>query len=87
VAGWARWAIAKGLEACQKLLPSSQERFRFGGAPTLADVCLVPQLFNARRFGVDLGPSNDSVRRKPPPKRFLLSSLRRRIVDWTLNRI
>ena len=56
VAGWARWVIADGLEACQKLLPSAQEPFCFGDSPTLADVCLVPQLFNARRFGVDLAP-------------------------------
>jgi maleylpyruvate isomerase len=28
--------------------------FCFGAQPTLADICLVPQLFNARRFGVDV---------------------------------
>ena len=28
--------------------------FCFGDAPTLADLCLVPQLANARRFGVDV---------------------------------
>ena len=28
--------------------------FCFGAAPGLADLCLVPQLYNARRFGVDL---------------------------------
>ena len=27
-----------------------------GETPTIADVCLVPQLYNARRFGLDLGP-------------------------------
>jgi maleylpyruvate isomerase len=30
--------------------------FAFGESPTLADVCVVPQVFNARRFGVDLAP-------------------------------
>jgi maleylpyruvate isomerase len=55
VTAWARWVTAEGLEACQKLLASSPGPFCFGGRPTLADVCLVPQLFNARRFGVDLG--------------------------------
>ncbi len=30
--------------------------FAFGHAPTLADVCLVPQMYNARRFEVDLSP-------------------------------
>jgi glutathione S-transferase len=29
-------------------------RFLFGDAPTLADVCLVPQMYNARRFAVPL---------------------------------
>jgi glutathione S-transferase len=29
-------------------------KFLFGGAPTGADVCLVPQLYNARRFNVPL---------------------------------
>lgn len=56
VAGWARWVIADGLEACQKLLPASPARFCFGDWPTLADICLAPQLYNARRFGVDLAP-------------------------------
>ena len=28
--------------------------FSFGDAPTLADICLIPQLYNARRFGVRL---------------------------------
>jgi maleylpyruvate isomerase len=28
--------------------------FCFGATPTLADICLVPQLVNARRFGCDL---------------------------------
>ena len=54
VTGWARSVIAEGLEACQRLIAPSQGPFCFGGSPTLADVCLVPQLYNARRFGVDL---------------------------------
>jgi maleylpyruvate isomerase len=29
-------------------------RFCHGNTPTLADICLVPQVFNARRFAVDL---------------------------------
>ena len=33
-----------------------QQRFCFGDAPTLADVCLVPQMYNARRFRVDVTP-------------------------------
>ncbi|XLM22440.1 maleylacetoacetate isomerase, partial [Chromobacterium piscinae] len=33
-----------------------------GDAPTLADVCLLPQVFSARRFGVDLAPYPTIVR-------------------------
>ncbi len=33
---------------------AGQQRFCFGEAPTLADVCLVPQMYNARRFNVDV---------------------------------
>lgn len=54
VTGWARWVIGDGLAACQALLAGASGPFCFGPAPTLADICLVPQLFNARRFGVEL---------------------------------
>ena len=54
VTGWAQWVIGDGLAACELLLAGSAGPFCFGTAPTLADVCLVPQLFNARRFGVML---------------------------------
>ena len=33
-----------------------QQRFCLGNTPTLADVCLVPQMYNARRFSVDVAP-------------------------------
>ena len=62
VTGWAREVIAEGLGACEALLagrPRSGAQdgpFCFGAAPTLADICLVPQMSNARRFGVDLTP-------------------------------
>jgi len=54
VMGWARWIIADGLAACEALLSKAAGPFCFGSAPTLADLCLVPQLYNARRFGTDL---------------------------------
>ncbi len=54
VTGWAREVIADGLVACQAALVPDDGPFCFGAAPTLADLCLVPQLFNARRFSVDL---------------------------------
>jgi maleylpyruvate isomerase len=54
VTGWAAWANREGLSACEELIAGEAGPFCFGAAPTLADLCLVPQLANARRFGVDL---------------------------------
>lgn len=55
VAEWARDIIDEGLQACDALLARTPAHpFCFGDQPTLADLCLVPQLGNARRFGVDL---------------------------------
>ncbi len=48
---WAREIVAEGFAACEALAPPG-EGFLFGPAPTLAEICLVPQLGNARRFGV-----------------------------------
>jgi maleylpyruvate isomerase len=54
VTEWAAWANREGLAACETLIANEPGPFCFGAAPTLADLCLVPQLANARRFGVDL---------------------------------
>lgn len=54
VNAWARSAIEDGLAACDTLIAGTDTAFCFGDAPSLADICLVPQLVNARRFGVDL---------------------------------
>ena len=55
VTGWAAWANREGLAACEALIAGEPGPFCFGAAPTMADLCLVPQLANARRFGVDVG--------------------------------
>jgi maleylpyruvate isomerase len=54
VTGWAAWANREGLAACEALLADESGPFCFGATPTMADLCLVPQLANARRFGVDV---------------------------------
>jgi maleylpyruvate isomerase len=51
---WARDTIEEGLAAFEALLPAHDGAFCFGDAPGLADICLIPQLVNARRFGVAL---------------------------------
>jgi maleylpyruvate isomerase len=53
---WAGHWIALGLLALEQLVLAVPKRgkFCFGDAPSLADIFLVPQLYNARRFGCDL---------------------------------
>jgi maleylpyruvate isomerase len=53
---WAQHWIALGLAALEQIVLAAPKpgKFCFGDAPTLADLCLVPQLGNARRFGCDL---------------------------------
>jgi maleylacetoacetate isomerase len=48
---WYRHWIATGFDALEKLLADGKTgRFSHGDTPTLADICLVPQVFNAKRF-------------------------------------
>ena len=54
VTEWAAWTNREGLSACEALVAHEAGPFCFGDTPSLADLCLVPQLGNARRFGVDL---------------------------------
>lgn len=49
----AHW-IGRGLAACEAMIAGGTGPFCFGEAPTIADCVLVPQLYNARRFGIDL---------------------------------
>jgi maleylpyruvate isomerase len=55
VAAWQRHWITLGFDALEALLSTSDETGRFchGDTPTLADICLVPQMANARRIKMD----------------------------------
>ena len=55
---WYRHWIEAGFEALEEALARDPARGRFcyGDTPSLADLCLVPQVFNARRYSVDLTP-------------------------------
>jgi maleylacetoacetate isomerase len=51
---WYRHWVAEGLAALETMAAPRAGAMLFGDAPTLADICLVPQLYNARRFDVAL---------------------------------
>jgi len=55
---WIQHWIELGFAALELQLAASPHRgrFCFGDTPTMADCCLVPQIFNARRFDVDMTP-------------------------------
>jgi maleylacetoacetate isomerase len=59
---WYRHWVSEGLDALEAMAAPRAGRFLFGDTPTLADLCLVPQLFNARRFEVPFGPYPTLVR-------------------------
>jgi maleylacetoacetate isomerase len=58
VNSWYRHWIADGLAKLEAALSGTDgtSAFCHGGSPTMADCCLVPQIFNARRYECDLAP-------------------------------
>jgi len=62
--GWYRYWVEVGFEALETALArdSATGRFCHGDTPTIADICLVPQVANARRFDIDLAPFPTLVR-------------------------
>ena len=59
---WARHFIASGLAALEAASQETEATFLVGDAPSIADLYLVPQLYNARRWKVDLAPYPTLVR-------------------------
>ena len=56
-----RW-ISDGFDTLEPMVAKYGKGFAFGETPTIADCCLIPQLYNARRFAVDLTPYPTLVR-------------------------
>jgi maleylpyruvate isomerase len=56
VTRWMAHWMGEGLAALEVLVAEGGGQYCHGDTPTIADCCLVPQLFNARRFAVDLAP-------------------------------
>ena len=55
-ADWIQGWIRDGFDALEPLVARHGAGFAFGETPTLADCCLVPQVYSANRYEVDLGP-------------------------------
>lgn len=53
---WVQGFIASGLAAYEAAIADTHGRYSVGDVVTLADCCLIPQLYSARRFGVSLDP-------------------------------
>lgn len=54
-ASWMAHWIHQGLAALEVMM-ADETPFGFGAMPGLADLCLIPQLYNARRSSLDLSP-------------------------------
>ncbi len=51
---WARRWIEDGFKALEPMVAAEGRGWAYGDTPTLADCCLIPQVFSAGRFGVDM---------------------------------
>ena len=52
---WVQHWLTRGMAALERAVSSGAGRYAHGDAVSLADVYVVPQLYGARRFGIDLG--------------------------------
>ena len=60
-AWYAHW-VTEGFDALEAMASQRSGGFLFGNMPSLADLCLVPQMYNARRFNVPLNQYPTLVR-------------------------
>lgn len=51
---WMKHFITDGLRKLEAMIGKFDGEFSLGDTPTMADLCLVPQVYNARRWGVDM---------------------------------
>ncbi|HEY8426948.1 MAG TPA: maleylacetoacetate isomerase [Sandaracinaceae bacterium] len=60
---WSVGVIRRGLAAYEAIAARTAGEFSVGDAPTIADCALVPQLYNARRFGIDVAAEHPTLAR------------------------
>jgi maleylacetoacetate isomerase/maleylpyruvate isomerase len=56
VVAWMHQWIREGFDALEPLIAAHGGGYAFGDTPTIADCCLVPQVYSARRYELDLSP-------------------------------
>ena len=71
---WSRDWIHFGFEDLHALIEQYGGQYAYGNSITFADLCLIPQLYNARRFSVDLSRFPGLQRLKPHVRNILPSS-------------
>jgi len=62
VNAWYRHWIADGLAKLEEELKGKTGKYCYGETPSMADCCLVPQIFNAKRYNCDLAPYPTTMR-------------------------
>ena len=55
ITGWMQCWIAEGFDALEPMVARHAGMFAFGDTPTLADCCLIPQVYSANRYQLDVG--------------------------------
>ncbi|MDB5425742.1 MAG: maleylacetoacetate isomerase, partial [Phenylobacterium sp.] len=53
---WIQGWIRDGFDALEPMVARHGQGFAFGATPTIADCCLIPQVYSANRFELDLAP-------------------------------
>jgi maleylacetoacetate isomerase/maleylpyruvate isomerase len=56
ILAWTQGWIRDGFDTLEPMIARHGKGFAFGGTPSLADCCLIPQVYSANRYEVDLGP-------------------------------
>jgi maleylacetoacetate isomerase len=56
ILAWSQRWIVDGFDALEPMIAKHGKGFAFGDTPTMADCCLIPQVYSSQRFEVDLAP-------------------------------